>query len=120
MQESLSIAHVYVHINSLKHALMLGNILNPRETKEAEEELAELPGYKAVTVDENDRWGRRDMGRGKGRKRGYERVTDRAEQANSQPWVEVMNTKWVIVPCSTRGTKVTNGGDKQKQLTCRM
>lgn len=90
-QESLSIAHVYVHINSLKHALMLGNILNPRETKEAEEELAELPGYKAVTVDENDRWARRD--KGKGKRRGYERITNKADQGNSQPWVEIMNTK---------------------------
>lgn len=94
-QEALSIAHVYVHINSLKHALMLGNILNPKETKEAEEELSELPGYKAVRVDEEDRYGRRDRGRGKGKQRGYERITNKADQANSQPWVEIMNTKYV-------------------------
>jgi hypothetical protein len=42
-QEALSLAHVHVHISSLKHALMLGNILNPQETKEAQEEMAELP-----------------------------------------------------------------------------
>ena len=85
--EALSIAHVYVHLSSLKHALMLGNILNAHETREAEEELRELPG-------EEKR--RRKDERRKGGWREREREREREERdkvGSSQPWVGIMRAK---------------------------
>jgi hypothetical protein len=88
-QEALSLAHVHVHISSLKHALMLGNILNPQETKEAQEEMAELPdgaawvnkGKKKEPV--RDKFGRR------------RRDLEEEEKAvgSAQPWVGLMRAK---------------------------
>jgi hypothetical protein len=59
-QEALSIAHVFVHFSSMKHALMLGNIYNKQETREAEEEMAELPdGAKWVKKKPETTWRKR-------------------------------------------------------------
>jgi hypothetical protein len=91
VQESLSIAHGYVHISSLKHAIMLGNILNPKETKEGLEEIRELPGMSNWRVD-----------KGKGREREWDRRArekaererkEREEMASSQPWVGILKQK---------------------------
>lgn len=90
VQESLSIAHVYVHISSLKHAIMLGNILNPKETKEGLEEIRELPGMSS--------WGMK----GKARETEWERRArekeekerkERDEKGSSQPWVGMLRAK---------------------------
>jgi len=59
VQEALSIAHVHVHISSMKHALMLGNILNKEETREAEAEIRELPG--------DEKWLKKDRPRPRAR-----------------------------------------------------
>ena len=72
VQEALSMAHVYVHLSSLNHALMLGNILNDEETKAAQEELSELPGEPWSGV--------------KG-KMGTSTVN------SSQPWVDILKAK---------------------------
>ncbi|ORY34944.1 hypothetical protein BCR39DRAFT_138636 [Naematelia encephala] len=88
VQEALSIAHVHVHISSLKHALMLGNILNPAETKEAEDELSELPGEIPFVPKAN-------KAKGKGRARGREEVVETAI-GSSQPWVGIMRSRPVI------------------------
>ncbi|EIW71720.1 hypothetical protein TREMEDRAFT_28164 [Tremella mesenterica DSM 1558] len=85
-QESLSIAHVYVHLSSLKHALMLGNILTPQETKEAEEELRELPGEEK----------RRKVSSGKLRGRGRKEEEDDVKVGSSQPWVGIMKAIPVV------------------------
>ena len=87
----MSIAHVYVHLSSLKHALMLGNILNKQETKEAEEELAELPGG------DTDRWAKKrkaESGKGgwKGKGRGEEKSVGEIV-GSSQPWVQILRAK---------------------------
>lgn len=77
VEESLSLAHVYVHIGSLKHALTLGNILNAQETRDAEEEIRELPGESAYHTP-----GKRK------RKDAEESVV-----GSSQPWVGLLKTK---------------------------
>lgn len=91
VQEALSIAHVYVHFSSLKHALMLGNILNPQETREAEEEISELPGW----VKENDHKpgesSRTQARKGKGRMWGNAREGEKG--MSSQPWVDILRAK---------------------------
>lgn len=88
VQESLSIAHVYVHISSLKHALMLGNILNPAEAREAEEEISELPGENGGMADGKGGAGRN---KGKGKVWGHAREGERG--GSSQPWVGILGAK---------------------------
>lgn len=95
LQEALSIAHVYVHFSSLKHALMLGNILNPQETREAEEEISELPGWRkeGEKIGESSRNGA-GVGaarRGKGRMWGNAREGEKGQ--SSQPWVDILRAK---------------------------
>ncbi|WVF68646.1 hypothetical protein IAT40_003416 [Kwoniella sp. CBS 6097] len=101
--ESLSIAHVYVHISSLKHALMLGNILGEQETREARREVEELPGGEMelpAKLRRQDEQSFRNGGRGrggwgwKGKGRDMERRTDVAGSA--QPWVQLMRAKPII------------------------
>lgn len=92
-QEALSIAHVHVHISSMKHAVMLGNILNKEETREAEAEIRELPG--------DEQWGKKKerpgkerwKGMGRGRKGEKEEVKS---IGSSQPWVGIMRSKYVF------------------------
>lgn len=85
-QEALSLAHVFVHFSSLKHALMLGHILNPQETKEAEEELAELPdGAKWIKKKEEPK--------AFGRKRFRGEVKQEESVGSSQPWVGLLRAK---------------------------
>jgi hypothetical protein len=90
VQEALSIAHVYVHLSSLKHALMLGNILNKEEAKEAREELEELPGeegkksYYTSPEKKRKRWGERD-----------DAQEQRKAIGSSQPWVGILRARWV-------------------------
>lgn len=79
VEESLSLAHVYVHIGSLKHALALGNILNAAETRAAEEEIRELPGESAYHVP------------GSSRKK---EVVEKSV-GSSQPWVHLLKSKYV-------------------------
>jgi hypothetical protein len=88
VQESLSIAHVYVHLSSLKHALMLGSILNPAETREAEEEIRELPGGGNGDAREG---GRKENGKGLGKLWGKAREGERG--GSSQPWVGLLRAK---------------------------
>ena len=84
-QEALSIAHVYVHISSMKHALVFGNIRNKDETREPEAELRELPG-------EESRYPNKAAEQGKGWKRGREKEVV-ASVGSSQPWVGIMKAK---------------------------
>lgn len=93
VQEALSIAHVYVHLSSLKHALMLGNILNKDETREAQDELSELPGD-----DGKGRW------YSKPEKKRKSRPGDRDDEeehrkaiGSSQPWVGILRAKSVFM-----------------------
>lgn len=87
-QEALSIAHVSVHISSLKHALMLGNILNPKETREAEEEMRELPGMHNFRKKEDPRGS-------KGKGKNKEVIEDII--GSSQPWVGLMKSRYVLL-----------------------
>jgi hypothetical protein len=90
VQESLSIAHGYVHISSLKHAIMLGNILNAKETKEGLEEIRELPGMSDWGVKGKEResaWDRRQ------REKGERERKERDEMGSSQPWVGILRQK---------------------------
>jgi hypothetical protein len=85
-QEALSIAHVFVHFSSMKHALMLGNIYNKQETREAEEEMAELPdGAKWVKKKPETTWNRK--------KRGREEEKEAEAVQSSQPWVGLLRAK---------------------------
>jgi hypothetical protein len=85
-QEALSIAHVFVHFSSLKHALMLGNILNKQETKDAEEEMSELPdGARWVKKKPETSW--------TSRKRGREEEEKVDLMQSSQPWVGLLRAK---------------------------
>ena len=77
VEESLSLAHVYVHIGSLKHALSLGNILNAQETRDAENEIRELPGESDYHVPG---------------KRKREEVEEK-KVGSSQPWVGLLRSK---------------------------
>ncbi|KAK8849477.1 hypothetical protein IAR55_004810 [Kwoniella newhampshirensis] len=94
--ESLSIAQTYVHINSLKHALMLGNILGEEETREAEREVSELPGA------EKEGWGKKSRdeqkrGRGRGWKgKGREVESVAVSAGSAQPWVGLMRANPII------------------------
>jgi translation elongation factor EF-1beta len=65
---------------------MLGHILNPQETKEAEEELAELPdGAKWIKKKEEPKaFGRK-------RFRGEEKQSESV--GSSQPWVGLLRAK---------------------------
>ncbi len=96
IQESLSIAHVYVHLSSLKHALRLGNILNKEETKEAEDELAELPGEENGWLARKKEREQGGKGKGKGRS-GWGRDKGRSEEdaviGSSQPWVGILRAR---------------------------
>lgn len=86
-QESLSIAHVYTHISSTKHALFLGNILTPAETKEAEQDMRELPreeGFESIKDRSKDQ-------RRKGKNRGA--VEEVRVVGSSQPWVGIMKAR---------------------------
>ena len=91
-REALSIAHVHVHISSMKHALMLGNILNADETREAEAEVRELPG--------DERWGtKKDVRSGRDGWRGKARRGEKEEVksvGSSQPWVGIMRSRCVL------------------------
>ena len=90
VQESLSLAHGYVHISSLKHAIMLGNILNPKETKDGLEEIRELPGMSDWGVKGKERereWDRRE------REKGERERKKRDEMGSSQPWVGILKAK---------------------------
>lgn len=89
LQEALSIAHVYVHFSSLKHALMLGNILNPQETREAEEEISELPGWRKET----EKVGEGSKGARKGRGRMWGNAREGEKGMSSQPWVDILRAK---------------------------
>lgn len=81
VEESLSLAHVYVHIGSLKHALALGNILDAEQTKDAEEEIRELPGEADY---------RRPYSSPQKKRRGE--VVEKAV-GSSQPWVGLLKSK---------------------------
>lgn len=83
VQESLSLAHVYVHIGSLKHALALGNILDPEQTRDAEEEIRELPGEA----------GYRRPGHSP-QKRKWE--TEEKPVGSSQPWVGLLRSRLCV------------------------
>jgi hypothetical protein len=97
VQEALSIAHVHVHISSMKHALMLGNILNKEETREAEAEIRELPGdEKWLKKDREREGGRMDWRKGKGKGRRGEKEEVKSI-GSSQPWVGIMRARWVFV-----------------------
>jgi hypothetical protein len=88
-QEALSIAHVYVHLSSMRHALKLGNIYNKEETREAEDELAELPGADVrVGAKVEDKWAARGRGGGRGKEEKRESVV-----GSSQPWVGILRAK---------------------------
>ncbi|OWZ77809.1 hypothetical protein C365_03564 [Cryptococcus neoformans Bt85] len=84
--ESLSFAQAYVHINSLKHALMLGNILGEEETREAQRELEDLPDG------EQGSWSKK-----RGRKPGKDQVTATVAVRSSQPWVGILGSKVPII-----------------------
>ncbi|UOH82332.1 hypothetical protein LQV05_005030 [Cryptococcus neoformans] len=83
--ESLSFAQAYVHINSLKHALMLGNILGEEETREAQRELEDLPDG------EQGSWSKK-----RGRKPGKDQVTATVAVRSSQPWVGILGSNPII------------------------
>ncbi|KLT41565.1 hypothetical protein CC85DRAFT_320100 [Cutaneotrichosporon oleaginosum] len=86
-QEALSLAHVYVHIGSMKHALSLGNIYNAQQTHEAEEEIRELPGeadYRRPGAPTSPQ-----------KRRGRGEVVEKAV-GSSQPWVMLLRTNPVI------------------------
>ncbi|TXT13506.1 hypothetical protein VHUM_00873 [Vanrija humicola] len=86
-QEALSIAHVYVHISSLKHALVLGNVLNAQQTREAEEEIRELPGEENYRrPDDANAWRKRRRGE----------AEPAVSVSSGQPWVGIMRAKPVI------------------------
>ncbi|BEI88272.1 uncharacterized protein CcaverHIS019_0109900 [Cutaneotrichosporon cavernicola] len=86
-QESLSLAHVYVHIGSMKHALNLGNIYDAAQTRDAEDEIRELPGEAGY---------RRPGAPGVSpQKRGW-RETIEKPVGSSQPWVMLLGTNPVI------------------------
>jgi hypothetical protein len=97
VQESLSIAHVYVHLSSLKHALMLGNILNPQETKEAEDELAELPGGDERPWASGSKKDAGGASYSKGKGRGWEE-RETSAIGSSQPWVGILRARCVTPP----------------------
>jgi hypothetical protein len=80
VEEALSLAHVYVHIGSLKHALALGNVLNAHDTRDAEEEIRELPGESSYHVPGT-------------RKRERERDVVEEKVGSSQPWVGLLRSK---------------------------
>lgn len=80
--ESLSFAQAYVHINSLKHALMLGNILGEEETREAKMELEDLPDG-----------GQGNWSKKKGRRPGRDQIAPTAAVGSSQPWVGILGSK---------------------------
>lgn len=85
-QEALSLAHVFVHFSSLKHALMLGNILNRQETRDAEEEVADLP--------DGAQWiKKKPEPKPFGRKRGREEEKEQEAVGSSQPWVGLLRAK---------------------------
>jgi len=85
-QEALSIAHVFVHFSSMKHALMLGNIYNKQETKEAEEEMSELPdGAKWIKKKPEPAWN--------GNKRRRDEPKETEATQSSQPWVGLLRAK---------------------------
>ncbi|WRT69464.1 uncharacterized protein IL334_006450 [Kwoniella shivajii] len=93
--ESLSIAHVYVHISSLKHALMLGNILGEEETREAREEIEELPGGEKDLPSKL----RKKEVKGKGRNRFGRKDDEKVEirsHGSAQPWIGIMRAKPIL------------------------
>ncbi|WVO13716.1 hypothetical protein L204_101338 [Cryptococcus depauperatus] len=80
--ESLSLAQAYVHISSLKYALMLGNTLGEVEKKEARRELEELSvgneSYREKSRRLESSQEKRFMG------------------LSAQPWVEIMGSKPIV------------------------
>lgn len=65
---------------------MLGNILNKQETKEAEEEMAELPdGAKWIKKKPEVIWNKK--------KRGREDGKEAEAMQSSQPWVGLLRAK---------------------------
>ncbi|WVW86680.1 hypothetical protein I302_108734 [Kwoniella bestiolae CBS 10118] len=96
--ESLSLAHVYVHISSLKHALQLGNILNDVETREAKEEIEDLPDGEMGLPSKFRKMNKSpSKGKGKGRGRGGdEDGSGSGVRISSQPWVGIMRAKPII------------------------
>ncbi|OCF77786.1 hypothetical protein I204_01787 [Kwoniella mangroviensis CBS 8886] len=94
--ESLSLAHVYVHISSLKHALQLGNILNDVETREAKEEIEDLPDGEMGLPSKFRKTNQNSpskFGKGKGKQK---EVEGNAVRISSQPWVGIMRAKPII------------------------
>ncbi|WWC73474.1 uncharacterized protein I206_107444 [Kwoniella pini CBS 10737] len=94
--ESLSLAHVYVHISSLKHALMLGHILNEIETREAKEEIEDLPGGE-INLPSNIR--RQDKAKIRKKHFGQKHVAEEESKVireSSQPWVGIMRANPII------------------------
>ncbi|KAL1412956.1 hypothetical protein Q8F55_000705 [Vanrija albida] len=86
-QEALSIAHVYVHIGSLKHALALGNVLNAQEAREAEDEIRELPGEENYRRDERQDWRKKRRGE----------LEPVVSVSSGQPWVGLMRQKIPVI-----------------------
>ncbi|KAL7424929.1 hypothetical protein Q5752_000616 [Cryptotrichosporon argae] len=84
--EALSLAHVHVHIASMKHALSVGGILNAQEEREAREELEELG--------ENVR-GKVKVEQDKSR-RGWREEKVVLAVGSSQPWVSLLRSKPII------------------------
>ncbi|KGB78053.2 hypothetical protein CNBG_4140 [Cryptococcus deuterogattii R265] len=84
--ESLSFAQAYVHINSLKHALMLGNILGEEETRDAQMELEDLPDG-----------GQGNWSKKKSTRPGRDQITPTAAMGSSQPWVGILGSKIPII-----------------------
>ncbi|GMK57676.1 hypothetical protein CspeluHIS016_0405100 [Cutaneotrichosporon spelunceum] len=84
VQESLSLAHVYVHIGSMKHALALGNIYDAAQTRDAENEIRELPGEAGY---------RRPGAPNSPQKRKGWQETVGKPVGSSQPWVMLLGTK---------------------------
>lgn len=65
---------------------MLGNILNQQETREAEEEVADLP--------DGAQWIKKKVEpKAYGRKRAREEELEQSTAASSQPWVGLLRAK---------------------------
>lgn len=68
----------------MKHALVLGNVLNAQETREAEEEIRELPGEENYRrPDDREAWRKRRRGE----------VEPAVSVSSGQPWVGIMRAK---------------------------
>ncbi|GHJ90069.1 hypothetical protein NliqN6_6471 [Naganishia liquefaciens] len=77
--EALSLASTFTSITSTKHALALGNIYDPQQTRDAQLEMDELPQSDSKRFKGSD-----------GRANGT------GESGHSQPWVSIMKRRPVI------------------------